>query len=122
MVVVLSGCGASEPRLAGARQAAIAFEDTLARADYNAACAFLAPQTRRQLEQDRDKPCGSALADEDLPAAAIVHTTQLYGRQALLHLEGDTVFLSQFDDGWKIVAAGCEPQPGKPYQCTVKGG
>ncbi|MFI8902680.1 hypothetical protein ACIGO7_31620 [Streptomyces virginiae] len=121
-VVVLGGCGAPEPRLDGARRAATSFEETLARADYVAACALLAPQTRRQLEQDSDKPCGSALADEELPVADPVRTTQVYGRQALLRLEGDTLFLSQFDDGWKIVAAGCEPASGKPYQCAVKGG
>ena len=32
------------------------------------------------------------------------------------------LFLSQFPDGWKVVAAGCIPQPGRPYQCTVEGG
>ncbi|MFJ6785754.1 hypothetical protein [Streptomyces yangpuensis] len=121
-VVVLGGCGASAPRLDGARRAATAFEETLARADYNAACELLAPQTRQQLEQDSDKPCGPALADEKLPTADPVRTTQMYGRQALLQLDGDTLFLSQFDDGWKIVAAGCRPQPGKPYRCSLKGG
>ncbi|GLV92779.1 hypothetical protein Slala04_42330 [Streptomyces lavendulae subsp. lavendulae] len=121
-VVVLGGCGASAPRRDGARMAATAFEETLARADYVAACALLAPQTRQQLEQDSDKPCGSALADEELPVADPVRTTQVYGRQALLRLEGDTLFLSQFDDGWKIVAAGCEPVSGEPYRCALKGG
>ncbi|MEW2584941.1 hypothetical protein [Streptomyces virginiae] len=121
-VAALGGCGASEPRLDGARRAATAFEETLARADYVAACALLAPQTRRQLEQDSDKPCGSALADEGLPVADPVRTTQVYGRQALLRLEGDALFLSQFDDGWKVVAAGCQPESGEPYQCAVKGG
>jgi hypothetical protein len=46
----------------------------------------------------------------------------VYGRQARAVLASDTLFLSQFSDGWKIVAAGCEPRPGRPYQCSVKGG
>ncbi|MFC9816997.1 hypothetical protein ACFVJM_33610 [Streptomyces virginiae] len=119
---MLCGCGASASRLDGARQAATAFEETLARADYNAACELLAPQTRQQLEQDSEKPFGPALADERLPTADPVGTTQVYGRQALLQLDGDTLFLSQFDGGWKIVAAGCQPRPDEPYRCSLKGG
>ncbi|MER7955776.1 hypothetical protein [Streptomyces sp. NPDC096030] len=120
---VLCGCGASEARLDGARQAATAFEEAIGRAEYAAACALLAPQTRRQLEQDATRPCGPALAGEELPAAGTVRETQVYGRQALLHLEGDTLFLSQFDDGWRIVAAGCQPEKADlPYRCSLKGG
>ncbi|MFD7233197.1 hypothetical protein [Streptomyces sp. NPDC059881] len=118
----LCGCGASEPRLDGARRAATAFEQALARADYSGACALLAPQTRQQLEEDASTPCSPALANEGLPAAGTVGDTQMYGRQALLRLAGDTLFLSQFDDGWKIVAAGCEPETDMPYRCSLKGG
>lgn len=120
--VVLCGCGASAPRLDGARGTAIAFEEALARADYAGACVLLAPQTRRQLEEDATKPCGPALADEEPQASDTVRGTQVYGRQALLHLEGDTLFLSQFDEGWKIAAAGCAPQKDMPYRCSLKGG
>ncbi|MFC9294590.1 hypothetical protein ACFTWH_13450 [Streptomyces sp. NPDC057011] len=122
MAAVLCGCGAPAPRLDGARQAAEAFEQALADADYTQACALLAPQTRQQLQEDRDKPCGPALHGEELPAAGPVRGTQVYGRQALLRLADDTLFLSQFDDGWKVVAAGCTPQGDQPYQCSLKGG
>jgi hypothetical protein len=33
---------------------------------------------------------------------------------------GEAVFLDQTDQGWKISAAGCKPQPGKPYQCELE--
>ncbi|MEV7180696.1 hypothetical protein [Kitasatospora sp. NPDC093679] len=46
----------------------------------------------------------------------------MFGQQARAVLEGDTVFLSAFPDGWKITAAGCEPRPEMPYRCDVKGG
>ncbi|MFF9909022.1 hypothetical protein [Streptomyces sp. NPDC013457] len=121
-VAMLCGCGATEPRLGGARRAATAFEEALARADYAGACALLAPQTRRQLEEDAAEPCGPSLAGEELPAGGTVRDTQVYGRQALLRLEGDRLFLSQFDDGWKVVAAGCEPERDLPYRCSLKGG
>ncbi|MFJ7905186.1 hypothetical protein ACIQ6V_32670 [Streptomyces sp. NPDC096198] len=118
----LCGCGASEPRLDGARRAAAAFERALARADYDRACTLLAPQTRQQLEDDAAAACASALAHEELPASGAVRETQVYGRQALLRLTGDTLFLSQFEHGWKIAAAGCKPAADMPYRCSLKGG
>lgn len=120
-VLVLCACGASEPRLDGARRAATTFEAALARSDYAGACTLLAPRTRQQLKEDAAKPCGPALAGEELPAAGQVRATQVYGRQALLRMARDTLFLSQFDDGWKIVGAGCEPQKDMPYRCSLKG-
>ncbi|WP_234382383.1 hypothetical protein [Streptomyces sp. XY332] len=120
---LLCGCGASPARLEGARQAGQAFEESLTAADYSRACALPAPQTRRQLEQDEGKPCGPALRGQELPSAGEVRGTQVYGRQAMLRLQGDTLFLSQFDDGWKVVAADCTPQrQDDPYRCSLKGG
>ncbi|MFK0045938.1 hypothetical protein ACIQU4_17795 [Streptomyces sp. NPDC090741] len=119
---MLCGCGAPAPRLDGARHAAEAFEQALADADYTRACALLAPQTRQQLEEDQHQPCGPALYGQDLPAAGQVDDTQVYGRQALLRLRNDTLFLSQFDDGWRVVAADCAPQGDQPYRCSLKGG
>ncbi|MGW6841243.1 hypothetical protein [Streptomyces sp. NPDC054958] len=120
-VAVLCGCGAPAPRLDAARQAGTAFEQALSDADYARACALLAPQTRRQLEDDESKPCGLALQGQDLSTGGEVQGTQVYGRQALLRLHQDTLFLSQFDDGWKVVAAGCTPEAHKPYRCSLKG-
>ncbi|MBT2451410.1 hypothetical protein J7F03_30965 [Streptomyces sp. ISL-43] len=106
----------------GARQAGRAFEQALAGADYVRACALLAPQTRQQLEEDRHKPCAPALQGQELPQAGQVRGTEVYGRQALLRLLNDTLFLSQFTGGWKVVAAGCTPQGDQPYRCSLKGG
>ncbi|MEU8865117.1 hypothetical protein [Streptomyces umbrinus] len=48
--------------------------------------------------------------------------TGVYGNQARAVLSSDTLFLSRFTSGWKVVAAGCEPRPQEPYQCRIKGG
>ncbi|MFD9564218.1 hypothetical protein [Streptomyces sp. NPDC059994] len=122
VAVVLCGCGAPAARLEGARQAGRAFEQAIAHANYPRACGLLAPQTRQQLEEDQHQPCVAALRGEDLAAAGEVRGTQVYGRQALLLLRKDTLFLSQFEDGWKVVTAGCTPQGDKPYRCSLKGG
>lgn len=119
---VLCGCGAPAARVESARQAGRDFEQALADADYAKACALLAPQTRQQLESDEKKPCGTALRGEELPAAGPVRGADVYGRQARVRLRSDTLFLSQFRDGWKVVAAGCTPQGDQPYRCSMKGG
>ncbi|MFE7595643.1 hypothetical protein [Streptomyces sp. NPDC057494] len=106
----------------GATQAGRAFEQALADADYRQACALLAPQTRQQLQENEHRLCAPALRDQALPTAGPVRATQVYGRQALLRLQNDSLFLSQFADGWKVVAADCTPRGDQPYQCSLKGG
>ncbi|MFJ6938660.1 hypothetical protein [Streptomyces sp. NPDC101132] len=119
--VLLAGCGAPASRQNAAREAGAAFERALAAGDHAAACALLAPVTRTRLEEQEERPCAAALGDQDLPRGGAVHGTEVYGRQALLRLTADTLFLSQFRGGWKVVAAGCEPRPDLPYRCTVEG-
>lgn len=85
-------------------------------------CAALAPGTRDEVEESEKKACVDAIGAQELPAGGAVSGVDVYGRQARAVLVSDTLFLSEFADGWKIVAAGCEPRPGRPYQCSVKGG
>ncbi|MBT2487995.1 hypothetical protein J7E96_05490 [Streptomyces sp. ISL-96] len=67
---------------------------------------------------------GQALLGLELPSAGELRRVDVYRRQARVVLDSDTLFLSSFPDGWKVVAAGCEPQsePELPYRCDVKGG
>ncbi|MFJ9643797.1 hypothetical protein ACWEPM_34380 [Streptomyces sp. NPDC004244] len=100
----------------------MAFEQAVAVGDQPRACTLLAPATRRQLEQDARQSCPQALGSEQLPPAGSLRDVRAYGRQAMARMSGDTLFLSLFPDGWKVVAAGCTPQSDRPYQCLVKGG
>ncbi|MFF2567380.1 hypothetical protein [Streptomyces sp. NPDC058084] len=122
LAVLLTGCGASATRVDGARDAGRAFEQALASRDYRAACGLLAPETRAALQEDEKQACAKALEGQDLPVAGAVNGAEVYGRQALVHAGGETLFLSQFTGGWRVIAAGCTPQEDKPYQCAVKGG
>ncbi|MFE9462675.1 hypothetical protein ACFYNW_03170 [Streptomyces virginiae] len=122
LAVFLAGCGASGARVDGARDAGRAFEQALASRDYRAACGLLAPETRTQLEEDEKQACAKALEEQELPVPGAAAGAEVYGRQALVHAGGETLFLSQFTGGWRVVAAGCTPQEDKPYQCVVKGG
>lgn len=118
---LLSGCsGQGGVESQNAVDAALRFT-TAARDDPPVACGLLAPGTRQELE-DQDGPCASALPDQDLPQASGPGAAEVYGKDAIVRLRGDTLFLARFDDGWHVTAAGCLPAgQDKPYTCTVKG-
>ncbi|MFJ6087843.1 hypothetical protein ACIQI8_41325 [Streptomyces sp. NPDC092369] len=123
LLLGLTACGGAGGRSASASAAATAFERSLARGDRAAICAALAPQTLSEVEDSEKKACVDAIGSQDLPAGGSVRGVDVYGRQARAVLKSDTLFLSQFPDGWKIVAAGCTwSHSGLPYQCSVKGG
>lgn len=122
-VVVLgaAGCGAPAARQDAAAAAGAAFEAAIASGDHTRGCELLAPQTRQQLEQDEQTACPIALATQELPTTRGIQKTEAYGRQAMVRMAGDTLFLSLFTAGWKVVAAGCTPRSDQPYDCTVRG-
>lgn len=120
-MLAATGCGAPAARQDAAAEAGAAFEAAVAGRDHVRACELLAPQTRRQLEQDEKKACPTAFASQELPQTRGLQGVQAYGRQAMARMAGDTLFLSLFSDGWKVVAAGCTPQPDRPYNCLIKG-
>ncbi|MDX2564454.1 hypothetical protein PV371_33050 [Streptomyces sp. TX20-6-3] len=120
-VLALAGCGAPAARQDAAAAAGAAFEAAVMAGEHVRACELLAPQTREQLEQDEQNACATALASQELPRTHGVRGVEAYGRQAMVRMAGDTLFLSLFTAGWKVVAAGCTPQPDKPYNCLLKG-
>ncbi|MFE9773308.1 hypothetical protein ACFYOV_16820 [Streptomyces sp. NPDC005931] len=102
------------------------FEEALGARRYDQLCAALAPATREDLEQTAGSPCGEAIGGvveaQELPMGGAVRGVDVYGDQARVVLERDTVFLARFPAGWKVTAAGCRPRPERPYQCELKGG
>jgi len=120
-VLLLAGCGADDER----RQAATV-ADTFAAdiaGDPQAACELLAPRTRQSVEQDGE-PCARVLEQDDLPTPGERMAVSVAGHSAQVRYAEDTVFLSLFDDGWRVTAAGCartSSDPAVPYDCTVEG-
>lgn len=119
--VLLSGCsGQGNAEAGNAQAAAVSFSRAVAGAT-DEACGLLAPQTRMELE-DREGPCASALPAELQSTPGPVRSTEVYGKDAIVRLESDTIFLARFRDGWQVTAAGCaRAQVGRPYDCKVKG-
>ena len=116
-----AGCGTAGPQDAAAA-AATRFAAAVTSKDGPAACALLGQAPREELEQSAGKPCAQAITGEDLPGLGAVSTVELWGEQAQVRGASDTVFLSHLTGHWLVMAAGCRPKPGDPYDCTVKGG
>lgn len=124
-VVVLAaaaaGCGQLSAREDAAAAVVAGFEQASAADDTAAMCAALAPGTREELEDREHTGCERAVGGLGLPTGGQLRRIDVFGQQAREVLEADTVFLSAFPDGWKITAAACEPRPGMPYRCDLKG-
>ena len=118
--LVLTGCGPDDREKAAASTAE-RFADAAQGDDAAAACAMLAPQTRRELEESSDAACVTALAEAELPDLGRAGEVQVYGHQAEVRGDGDTIFLADHDGRWQVIAAGCEPRTDRPYDCAVKG-
>jgi hypothetical protein len=121
-VVLLTGCsGQGNAEVGNAQAAAVSFSHAVGDATA-AACDLLAPETRKELE-DSEGPCASSLSEQLDPASGTATSAEVYGKDAIVHLPTDTVFLARFHDGWRVTAAGCtRSEVGRPYDCIVKGG
>jgi hypothetical protein len=121
VAVLLGACGGQgSVEDSGAADAATTFSRSVA-SRTQAACDLLAPSTLDELEATSG-PCADSLPDEVRPSSGPARSTEVYGKDAIVHLGSDTVFLARFRDGWRVTAAGCTEQgEGRPYDCKVKG-
>jgi hypothetical protein len=117
--LLLAGCaGSAEP---DAQRAATGFLDAAGRDDGEAACALLTPRTRTELSTSEGQSCAEALpADRIQPGT--VRSVQVWSGWAQVDTDANTLFLTEFDDGWRVSAAGCTPaDESEPYRCVVGG-
>jgi hypothetical protein len=106
---------AAEPTVAAT---ATSFASAMARHDGVTACDLLTDAARRDAETF-GRSCATELAT--LPDPGDVQQVDVWGDAAQARLAGDTLFLLQSPDGWRVSAAGCTPQGEAPYQCEVQG-
>jgi hypothetical protein len=121
VVIALSitGCGhMGSAEDANASEVAIAFDRELSAPAE--ACRLLAPGTLSELEGSFG-PCDQFLPKQHLPAGGRVVGVDVYGKDAVVQLDRDVIFLARFHDGWKVTAAGCTPMQDRPFDCTLKG-
>jgi hypothetical protein len=123
LALVAAGCGRNGDR-AEAQAVTARFLIALERGDGTLACAQLSPDTRAALEDEEGKPCREAVGSLGLRASSVTRL-QLYVTNAKADLaNGDSAFLSQGAQGWRLAAVGCRPARGKPadapYDCALE--
>jgi hypothetical protein len=118
--LAVSGCGTSAAETQ-VRASVGRFEKALQSQDGAAACKELSSQTRSSLESEEKKPCDQAIGQTDLKPASGVEDVSVWITSGLVKLGGDTLFMDETAEGWKISAAGCKSQGSdKPYDCQVQ--
>lgn len=117
VVCVLAGCTVEDARR-DASDAAARFLAAAEHGDATAACALLAPRTREDLET-ADGPCADALPAAELGGS--VEAVDTWSEKAKVDTETGSLFLTEFESGWLVSAAGCAPEDDAPYRCLVGG-
>ena len=117
---MLSACGGAQD--VAVADTAEAFYRALGEGDGTAACALLTPATRSELEQSSGKACDQAILEELSDAPGDEHeVVEVFETMAQVRWHDETVFLTRMPEGWRVLAAGCRPRAGDPYDCVVKG-
>jgi hypothetical protein len=113
-----TGCGTSADR-AHARRATQTLYSAVQRHDGSTACAQMSPSLRAQLVSEQGERCAKATLSLDLHGRT-PDEVKVYANNALVRLAGgDTVFLSDTREGWRVDALGCRPQGPGPYDCQA---
>ena len=115
-VAVTAGCGTSADR-DQARAAASTLYAAAERHDGATACAQMSPSLRAQLVDDHGSPCAEAVLKVKLHGRTPT-TIRVYADAAEVQFAGgDTVFLGDTREGWRVEALGCRSQGPGPYEC-----
>ncbi|MEV0236587.1 hypothetical protein [Nonomuraea sp. NPDC050786] len=117
-VIALAATGCA-PDTAAPAQAAERFHAAVSAHREEAACAMLTRKTAENLPNP-GQTCAEALREVKLGPGGRVTAVSVWGEDAQVRLAGDTLFLHEFSDGWRVKAAGCEPVPDLPYKCEVE--
>ena len=120
--LALGGCSSSG-RAADAAAVTERFHAALDEGNAATACEQLAPETLNKLEQQEQAPCEQAILELELPKGARAAKASVYVTTASVSLaQGSRTFLDEFDDGWKVSAAGCVASaPNQPYDWELAG-
>ncbi|MEU7282881.1 hypothetical protein AB0A69_29500 [Streptomyces sp. NPDC045431] len=99
VTVAVTSCGTLPERRDRVTAEAVRFEQALDAGRHERLCAALAPSTREELEQSAGRRCERAIGEEDVPRGGGVRGVDVYGDQARVVLEHDTLFLARFPGG-----------------------
>jgi hypothetical protein len=122
LVLALAGCGQSDDR-ATVRAVTERFFNAYEANQGAVACATMATETRKQLESEESRPCPEAIGSIELSGGAISHVSVQLTSAKVDLADGESLFLSQEQPGWRITALGCRPTESPtdtPLDCELE--
>ncbi len=112
----IAGCGTSADQ-GQARSAAQTLYTAVREHRGDLACAQMSPSLRAALVADEQARCARAVMRLRLSGRS-VDVVRVYADAAEVRFaHGDTVFLGDTSEGWRVEALGCTPQGPGPYDC-----
>ncbi len=123
LCVVLTGCsgapGSDEPR-----NVTVAFYEHIQAGRGDEACVLVSDATIKQLESQEQKPCAEAVMELDHEGGDVIDV-HLFVTNAKVDLSsGESAYLNEESDGWKLSALACKVEEGKPrdrpLECEVE--
>jgi hypothetical protein len=120
VALALCACGRSGDRQT-VRAVAVGFYAAADHHDGARACALLSSETRKKLEEQESEPCDKAIDKVQLNGGP-VSKVSVYSSEAAVELRGgDTVFIEDTNEGWRVSAAGCRPTAhAQPADCDLE--
>ena len=113
--ILAAGCGTAGDRTE-ARAVVERFYDAVRQGDGEGACVQLSAAAAERLEQQSGQGCEEAVTRLDYVGGAIVGA-EVYVTGAKVDLRGgESAFLDKDSTGWRITAAGCRPEQGRPRE------
>jgi hypothetical protein len=118
LCVGLAGCDRSGDH-AQATEVTERFFSAVGSGDGATACAQLSTDARKALEHDERKPCREAIGGLRIDPGSPTKVA-LYLTNAKADLDnGESAFLSQTAEGWRLSAVGCKPGDGPPADAPM---
>jgi hypothetical protein len=121
--VLAAGCGRQNDRSA-VGEVTDAFFAALGSGDGDRACEQLSPETRAALEQEEKSDCRDAVTKLDLSPGSVAGVEVDVVSATVALSSGESVFLDQTAEGWRLSAVGCKPLGGTradgPYDCELE--
>ena len=121
--LLLAGCGVSDDE-AEVRDVTERFYAAVRADDGAAACELLSAEAVEALEGQTGQACDDVIARLEYEGGR-VESAVVYVTNAKVDLSGgESAFLSDEPDGWRIVGVACRPETGKPrdrpFECELE--
>jgi hypothetical protein len=117
----LAGCGQSGDR-DSVRATTQRFLAAYAADEGETACAALSADTVKELESQEGKPCPDAVGGVKIDGGTVADVEVTVTNAKVDLATGESVFLSEQADGWKITALGCRSSgkpADQPFDCEL---